>query len=519
MFATNAHRIRFATEEDSGAWSHQGRGPKGRGWLRAWWALLAAAAAVLLWAPAAPAATNNIFSVAGTGTMGFGGDGGLATAADLSRPADVATTADGGFLIADSNNNRVRRVSPAGIITTAVGTGVPGFGGDGGSATAAQLDNPQAVAVTLDGGFLVADSGNNRIRRVSPAGTITTVAGNGVQGFGGDGGPATDAQLAFPGKVALTADRGFLVADSLNQRVRWVSPTGTISTVAGNGTLGFGGDGGPATAAQLILPTGVAATADGGFLIADTDNQRVRRVSPAGTITTVAGTGTAGSSGDGVPAVDAQLVSPEGLAVTPDGGFLVTEFGTGRVRRVSPAGTITTVAGNGVQGFGGDGGPATAAQLNGPIGVALTPEGGFLIADYFNQRVRFVDSDLRFLRGPTGPPGPQGPAGPAGPAGPQGPAGRAPLALALADTRLSVRVRRLVTVRYAATERASALVRVLRGGRTLARARAPASRGANRIRVRAPMRAGRYRLRLEIRTADGRSAGARAVLIVRRARR
>jgi hypothetical protein len=133
--------------------------------------------------------------------------------------------------------------------------------------------------------------------------------------------------------------------------------------------------------------------------------------------------------------------------------------------------------------------------------------------------VRFVDSDLRFLGGPTGPPGPQGPAGPAGPAGPQGPAGRAPLALALADTRLSVRVRRLVTVRYAATERASALVRVMRGGRTLARARAPASRGANRIRVRAPMRAGRYRLRLEIRTADGRSAGARAVLIVRRARR
>jgi hypothetical protein len=269
----------------------------------------------------------------------------------------------------------------------------------------------------------------------------------------------------------------------------------------------------------------VVETADGGFLIGDSNDERVRRVSPAGIITTVAGTGTQGFAGDGGPATAAQLSGPDGVAVTPDGGFLFADSFNNRVRRVSPAGTITTVAGNGTAGAWGDGGPATAAELNEPEGVALTADGGFLVADTGGNRVRFVDADLRFPRGPQGPLGPAGPAGPAGPqgpAGPEGPAGpaaRAPLALALADTRLTVRARRRVTLRYAATDSAGVQLQVMRGRRTLARARGQARSGANRIRVRAPRKAGRYRLQVQARTADGRRASARALLIVRRARR
>jgi hypothetical protein len=492
------------------------------------------AALLLLWAPAASAATNNIFSVAGVGTSGFSGDGGPARAAQLSGPAAVAVTADGGFLIAEYLNSRVRRVSPAGTITTVAGNGTEGFGGDGGPATDAELQRPMGVAATADGGFLIADTFNNRVRRVSPAGDITTVAGGGNAGLG-DNGPATDAELGAPVGVAVTADGGFLIADTDNERVRRVSPAGTITTVAGTDPGGFSGDGGPATAALLFSPTGVAVTADGGFLIADMDNDRVRRVSPAGTITTVAGNGTEGSSGDGGPAIAAQMGIPVAVAATADGGFLIADYLNHQVRRVSLAGTITTVAGNGTEGFSGDGGPATVAQLNGPRGVAATPDGGFLIADFDDNRVRFVDAELGIPRGPQDPapqdpdpqdpapqgPGPQGP-GPQDPApqgpGPQGPAGqagRAPFGLALADTRLRVRARRVVTLRYAATDSASVLVRVVRGLRTLARVRGQARDGSNRLRVRAPRRAGRYRLRLEARTADGRSASARALLIVR----
>jgi NHL repeat len=371
-------------------------------------ACLCLTAALLLWAPAAPAATNNIFTVAGDGTAGSGGDDGLATAAQLAQPKGVAATADGGFLIADNGNSRVRRVSPAGTITTVAGDGTSGSGGDGGPATLAQLSGLTGVATTADGGFLIGDTENDRVRRVSPAGIITTAAGNGVNGFSGDGGPAT--------------------------------------------------------AAQLGTPQGVAATADGGFLIADISNNRVRRVSPEGRITTVAGGGTLAP-----PAV-------------------------------------------------GDGGLATAARLEVPIGVAATADGGFLIADFFHNRVRFVDADLRSPRGPQGPTGPQGATGPSGPQGSPGPAARAPLALALAQTRLTARVRRAVTLRYAATEGASVQVRVMRRGRTVARVRGRARDGSNSIRVRVPARAGRYQLRLTATTADGRVAGARAVLIARAAR-
>jgi len=360
-----------------------------------WSALLAFAVLVVLWAPAAPAATNDIFTVAGTGTAGFNCDFCPATTAQLNNPIGVAATPQGGVAIADTLNHRVRFVGGSGtpgLILPLAGDGSPGFSGDGGSATQAQVNRPGGVATTANGGFLIADTLNNRVRLVDPQGTIFTVAGSGAQGFSGDGGQATDAELFSPSGVAATADGGFLIADVGNNRVRRVDAGGTITTVAGTGTAGFSGDGGRATGAELNFPFGVAATADGGFLIADFNNSRVRLVSRAGKITTVAGTGTAGFSGDGGPATGAQLHNPSGVAATANRGFLIADTNNERVRLVSRAGRITTVAGTGTAGFSGDGGLATAAQLFAPQGVAVTADGGFLIADTLNNRVRFVDA-------------------------------------------------------------------------------------------------------------------------------
>ena len=217
-------------------------------------------------------------------------------------------------------------------------------------------------------------------------GVITRVAGTGTAGNSGDDGPATDAQLHVPRGVAVTADGGFLIADFGNSEVREVSAAGVITRVAGTGTAGNSGDDGPATDAQLAEPFGVAVTADGGFLITDVANHVVREVSAAGVITRVAGTGTAGNSGDDGPATDAQLNAPAGVAVTADGGFLITDAGNSVVRKVSAAGVITRVAGTGTAGNSGNDGPATDAQLNEPAGVAVTADGGFLIADFGNKR-------------------------------------------------------------------------------------------------------------------------------------
>jgi hypothetical protein len=343
--------------------------------------------------PKAGAATGTISTIAGSDPFGdFSGDGGPATVAALNNPAGVAVMPDGGYLIADAGNDRVRRVFPDGTIRTVAGTGMYGFSGDGGPATAANLQAPLGVAALPDGGFLIADAAAARVRRVSPSGIITTVAGTGTRGISGDGGPATAAEIYDPQGVATMPDGGFLIADG-DYVVRRVSPTGTISTVAGTGTPGFSGDGGPATAAQLTNPNAVAVTADGGFLIADSGNRRIRRVSPSGIISTVAGTGVQGSSGDGGAATAAQLNAPEGLATTPDGGFLIADWFANRVRWVSPTGVITTVAGTGTPTLflNGDGGPATAANISMPYAVAVTPAGGFVFTDG-SYAVRLVDA-------------------------------------------------------------------------------------------------------------------------------
>jgi len=348
-------------------------------------------------APRAAAATNTISTVAGSDSFGgFSGDGGPAVAAAINEPAGVAVMPDGGYLFADAGNDRVRRIFPDGTINTVAGPGNFGVPGDGGPATAAGLRDPLGVAAFPDGSYLIADAGAATIRRVSAAGIITTVAGTGTPGYSGDGGAATAAQLFAPSGVAVTADGGFLIADTGNSRVRKVSPAGTIRTVAGTGAFGFSGDGGPATAAQLgqNSPYAVAVTADGGFLIGDETNSRVRRVSPTGVITTIAGTGVRGFSGDGGSATAAQLDTPMGVAATPDGGVLISDFFGNRVRWVSPTGVIRTVAGTGrfVVFKNGDGGPATAADIDFPFGIASTPNGGFVFGEEANGAIRFVDS-------------------------------------------------------------------------------------------------------------------------------
>jgi sugar lactone lactonase YvrE len=278
----------------------------------------------------------------------------------------------------------------SGTITTVAGNGTPGFSGDGGPATNARLAYPTGVAVDAAGNLYIADRLNSRVRKVSTSGTITTVAGDGSAGFSGDGGPATNAQLAGPYGVAVDAAGNLYIADFQNSRVRKVSTSGTITTVAGDGSFGFSGDGGPATNAQLAGPNGVAVDAAGNLYIADINNHRVRKVSTSGTITTVAGNGTPGFSGDGGPATNARLRPPTGVAVDAAGNLYIADIFNQRVRKVSTSGTITTVAGTGIYGFSGDGGPATNARLAYPSGVAVDAAGNLYIADQNNHRVRKV---------------------------------------------------------------------------------------------------------------------------------
>ena len=333
-----------------------------------------------------------ITRVAGTGIRGtgLGGDDGLATEAEVNTLFYVAVTADRGFLIADSYSFVVRKVSSAGVITRVAGTGTSGTSGDNGLATEAELFHPTGLAVTADGGFLITDG--TVVRKVSLAGVITRVAGTGTAGNSGDNGPATDAELSSPEGVTVTADGGFLFADTGNNVVRKVSSTGVITRVAGTGTAGNSGDDGPATDAQLNGPSGVAATADGGFLVTEPNSHLVRKVSSAGVITRVAGTGTAGNSGDDGPATDAELNGPWGVAVTADKGFLIANYFSHVVRKVSSTGVITRVAGTGTAGNSGDDGPATDAEISGPWGLAVTADGGFLIADQDSYVVRKVAS-------------------------------------------------------------------------------------------------------------------------------
>jgi uncharacterized protein (TIGR03437 family) len=330
-----------------------------------------------------------IFTAAGNGTLGYTGDNSAAASAELHGPYGVAADSAGNLYIADSGNQRIRRVAN-GVISTAAGNGTLGYSGDNGPATAAQLNTPYGVAVDSAGNLYIADSGNNVIRKLSN-GVITTVAGNGTSGYTGDNGPATSAQLNTPSWVAVDSAGNLYITDVGNNVVRKVSVSnGVITTVAGNGTYAFGGDNGPATGAAFYQPMGVAVDSAGNLYIADTGNQRIRKVSN-GTITTVAGNGTYGFSGDGASATSAELYQPMGVAVDSAGNLYIGDTVNNRIRKVSN-GVINTVAGNGTGGYGGDGGAATIAELNEPVGVALDSAGNLYTADFVNNRVRLLSS-------------------------------------------------------------------------------------------------------------------------------
>ena len=348
-----------------------------------------------------------ITTFAGSGAYGFGGDGGLATAAAMGNPVYVASDSAGNIFVSDHENRRIRRVDAAsGIITTVAGTGAAGFNGDGGPATEANLDSPGGVAVDGAGNLYIADYLGNRVRMVAAGtGIITTIAGTGTSGSTGDGGPATAAQLASPYTLAADAAGNVFIGLLDDARVRRVdAASGIITTVAGIGTAGFSGDGGLATAAQMDVLYGLALDGSGNLFVADLYNNRVRKVdATTGIIATVAGTGTRGFSGDGGPATAAALSFPLGLTLDGAGNLFVADYNNQRVRMVAAAtGVITTMAGAGTAGFSGDGGPATAAALLYPYGLALDPAGNLYIADSENHRVRAVGAGT--VVPPDGPP-------------------------------------------------------------------------------------------------------------------
>ncbi len=336
-----------------------------------------------------------ICTVAGTGVSGFNGDDIPSASAQLTRAIDVTVDGVGNLYIADIDNQRVRKVdATAGQISTVAGTGGFGFNGDGIPATTADLRNPVGVAVDGTSSVYVAESGNNRVRKVDAVtGLISTVAGTGVYGFNGDGIAATTAHLRVPAGIVVDGAGNIYIADQFNQRVRKVDAvTGLISTVAGTGVAGFNGDAIAATTAQLNHPVGVAIDGAGNVYIADSPNQRVRKVDAVtGLISTVAGTGVAGFNGDGIAATTAQLNGPSAVAVDGAGNVYIGDESNHRVRKVDGVtGLISTVAGTGVYGFNGDGIAATTAHLRVPAGIAVDGAGIVYIADRDNSRVRAV---------------------------------------------------------------------------------------------------------------------------------
>lgn len=331
-----------------------------------------------------------IITVAGTGSEGYSEGLGKATAAQLYYPQDIAFDPSGNMYVAEYNNNRIRKIDPFGGISTVAGTGEPGFSGDGGAAVDAMLYNPSGVVADGAGNLYIADNNNYRIRKIDASGIITTVAGTGTKSFGGDGGAAVSAYLSGPTDVAMDASGNLYIADPENHRIRMLDTEGIISTVAGNGTKGFSGDGGPATAASFNFPYAVTVDGSGNLFIVDRFNNRIRKVDTSGKITTVAGSGTQGFSGDGSAATSAFLSNPSGVATDGKGNLYISDDWNHRIRKVGASGIITTVAGTGVWGDGGDGGQAIAAQLPHPSAVLSDPFGNVYIADRNNNRIRMI---------------------------------------------------------------------------------------------------------------------------------
>ncbi len=324
---------------------------------------------------------------------GFSGDNGYAISAELFWPTAVALDTAGNMYIADYGNMRVRKVTPSGIITTIAGSGAYGYGGDHAAATNAQLQTPTGVAVDKKGNVYISDAACNCIRRVDAAGIITTIAGSGAYGYGyydGDSGLSVMAHLYAPWGIAVDDTGTIFFADQGNNRIRRIDTAGVIVTIAGSGNTVYGGDHLHADSAALSTPYAVAVDKHGNLFFTDYGNERIRKVDTARIITTIAGNGIATYNGDNIPADSASISEPTGLAVDDSGNVFISDMNNNRIRMVSASGIITTIAGSDIRGFSGDGGLATNGELNDPYGLAVNNRGNIFVADRFNNRIRII---------------------------------------------------------------------------------------------------------------------------------
>lgn len=331
-----------------------------------------------------------IITIAGTGTAGYSGDGGQATLAQVNGTSGIALDGSGNIFLGDRNNHRVRKINISGIITTIAGTGTAGYSGDGGQATSAQLNYVYGVAVDVSGNVYIADYNNAVVRKVNTSGVMSTIAGTGTAGYTGDSGLATAAQLNRPTGVTIDIAGNIYIADYYNAVIRKINTSGVITTIAGNGSTGYGGDGGQATSAQFNQLRDVAVDVSGNIYVADQWNHRVRKINTSGIISTIAGTGTAGYGGDGGQAISAQLNAPNGVAVDGSGNIFIADTNNHRIRKVNTSGVISTIAGTGTAGYSGDGGQGNSAQINTPYAVAVDSVGNIYFADRGNARIRKV---------------------------------------------------------------------------------------------------------------------------------
>ena len=336
--------------------------------------------------PVAVHAQLKVFTVAG----GAVHDNGPATSSYLADPHLAAYDAAGNLYIADYLNHRIRKLLPNGMITTVAGTGISGFSGDGGPARQAMISFPTGVWVDGQGNILLTDDANNRIRRIDRQGIITTVAGNGTAGYSGDGGPALDASFNFPYCVATDRAGNIYIGDQLNNVIRKIDTAGIVSTFAGNGTAGFSGDGGPANQASLNFPYAVLPDNQGNLYIGDFTNNRVRKVDRNHVITTFAGNGSTGCVGDGGPATSASIGGARGMLIS-GGSLLIATGGCGKIRSVDlTTNIIGTLAGSS-GGYDGDGKPAGLTKFSGPSSPLLDGQGNLVVVDRGNDRVRMLD--------------------------------------------------------------------------------------------------------------------------------
>ncbi len=338
-----------------------------------------------------------ITTIAGNDTSGYRGDLGPATTAELHVPTCSLADAVGNVYISDYGNNRIRKVNAFGTITTIAGTGSTIHSGDGGPATAAGIAYPYGMTIDSVGNlYFVEDSGyvlfstGSWIMKIDTAGIISTIGGDGMFGYSGDGGPATGAEFNSATDIAIDIRGNIYVVDLGNNSIRKINTSGIITTIAGDGMPGYSGDGGPAVAAQLYYPFGIAVDRIGNLFISDRGNSRLRKVDTAGYISTIAGTGIGGYSGDGGLATNAELSNPLGMAVDGMGNVYIVDNDNMRIRKIDTMGIITTIVGSGIDGDGGDGGFATDCELNNPSSVAIDNTGDIYVTDIGNNNVRKV---------------------------------------------------------------------------------------------------------------------------------